>query len=257
MKRKTDRSVPAGFIGRFARLEWDLINSNRFFLSDENSEFVRYMVEYFKAKPAVLRSGSNLFRARAIKDRPNMTTLRMFGRFGQPHKLEEMKAPPSSKASEGRINPQGVSYLYCAKNEATAIAEVRPWADCQVTVAKLKVSKKCRLADITYMDTKPSLRSSKPSEDERNERDWIFFIRNVVARCFSTPNNPHDLASYVVSQYISGAIKDAGLDGVMYSSSLYPRGVNVALFDQNVVDVESVSSHLVHRIRVASVRMRN
>src|SRR5258706_9457584 len=77
-----------------------------------------------------LLQGKNLFRARL--GLPSAGKMRPFPSG------KEMGAPPDLKARGGRANPNGISYLYAADEEATAIAEVRPYLGAKVSVAKME-----------------------------------------------------------------------------------------------------------------------
>ena len=60
-----------------------------------------------------------------------------------------MLAPPAELATAGRANPRGISYLYCATDEPTCIAEIRPWKGAKVTVAHIVVpNKKLKLVGL-------------------------------------------------------------------------------------------------------------
>ena len=49
---------------------------------------------------------------------------------------KDLGAPPDGKASYGRVNPKGISYLYVAEAKETVIAEVQPWLNASVTIAE-------------------------------------------------------------------------------------------------------------------------
>jgi hypothetical protein len=53
----------------------------------------------------------------------------------------ENSGAPSKSASNGRINPSGISYLYTARDEKTAISEIQPMNGALISVAKIKTKK--------------------------------------------------------------------------------------------------------------------
>lgn len=57
--------------------------------------------------------------------------------------------PMKDAAYEGRVNPKGISYLYLATDEKTAIYEMCPWVCKKVTVAKFDARKELRIVDLT------------------------------------------------------------------------------------------------------------
>lgn len=54
-----------------------------------------------------------------------VTLYRATKEIGANSRDEEMLAPPKGVASAGRCNPEGISSLYMASNEETAIKEIR------------------------------------------------------------------------------------------------------------------------------------
>jgi RES domain-containing protein len=66
-----------------------------------------------------------------------------------------MGAPPPNLARPGRMNPLGIPYLYVALDQATAIAEVRPWLGALLSVARLSPQRTLRVVNLNYRDVKP------------------------------------------------------------------------------------------------------
>lgn len=130
-------------------------------------------------------------------------------------------------ASEGRVNPKGISCLYLACDKKTSISEVRPWVGKFVSTARFKTTKPLTLIDcsvahsddyVVYFD--------EPSPLEREQAVW-----RDIDRAFSQPVNPDDsTAEYVPTQILAELFRKNGFDGVMYKSCLGP-GSNIALFD--------------------------
>ena len=89
------------------RLEASLKEGNRFFVDDA------IIAEIDALPTTTAQLPEALFRARIDHDRGGL-------------RPDQLGAPPSAVATPGRANPRGISYLYMASNEATAIAEVRP-----------------------------------------------------------------------------------------------------------------------------------
>jgi hypothetical protein len=67
----------------------------------------------------------------------------------QPYSGSDIGPPPISKATPGRANRSGRVVLYCADQEQTAIAEVRPARGEYVSVAELHTRQELRLADLS------------------------------------------------------------------------------------------------------------
>src|SRR5262249_61547567 len=67
----------------------------------------------------------------------------------QPFEGADIGAPPSERAKSGRANAEGEVRLYAADQEATAIAEVRPWRGLLVSVAEVNSVSDLRLVDLS------------------------------------------------------------------------------------------------------------
>jgi RES domain-containing protein len=157
---------------------------------------------------------------------------------------EEMAAPPPAKAKGGRLNPEGIPYLYVASNEATAIAEVRPWQRATVSVASLRLAR-----DVSVVDF---CRPTADAPPETEQEDWEKgqeFTWGMVVDSFSIPHHQEDSVRYLPTQYLAETFKAASFDGIRYESSLSPSGQNIALFDCAVAGVENVRRARVTRIR--------
>lgn len=140
---------------------------------------------------------------------------------------KESDAPPIEKASDGRINPKGISYLYASDNIYTAALEVRPVVSQYVSIAEIEVIKDIKLFDFTvnyeFQDAQKYFEQSV---------DWT-----VLGEYFSQPNYSGE-AAYLATQYISEYIKhlkdEEGknvFDGLCFKSSLDQNGLNYVLFD--------------------------
>ena len=138
-------------------------------------------------------------------------------------------APPKGTASAGRCNPEGVSYLYAALEEHTAIAEIRPFIRDSISVAVLNPSRDLRLVNFDY----------EPTEIV-NGRDFLFDdIRRDFARINKTQNG-----DYFITQFIAALIEHLGYDGLCFRSSLVKDGTNYVIFNPD--NSPAVSSKLVY-----------
>ena len=138
-------------------------------------------------------------------------------------------APPKGTASAGRCNPEGVSYLYAALEEHTAIAEIRPFIRDAISVAVLKPDRDLRLVDFDYEPTAVV-----------TGRDFLFDdIRRDFARINKTQNG-----DYFITQFIAALIEHLGYDGLCFRSSIVKDGTNYVIFNSD--NISAVSSKLVY-----------
>lgn len=138
-------------------------------------------------------------------------------------------APPKGTAGAGRCNPEGVSYLYAALEEHTAVAEIRPFIRDSISVAMLKSARDLNLVNFDFEPTAVV-----------NGRDFLFDdIRRDFARINKTQNG-----DYFITQFIAALIEHLGYDGLCFRSSLVKDGTNYVIF--NPSDCPAISSKLVY-----------
>lgn len=165
---------------------------------------------------------------------------------GQPSPLlpTEMGAPPRRLARPGRLNPDSIPYLYVATNLKTAVSEIRPWMEADVTIAYFRTLQPLRVIDtsgdkpknrfsrliMTYRNGEGSIAERAPESFTPEEKDaWVW---GDINRDFSTPRSPNGTSlQYLGTQYLSEFFKANGFDGVAYQSSLSDDGHNLAIFD--------------------------
>jgi RES domain-containing protein len=68
-----------------------------------------------------------------------------------------MGAPPSKKARAGRMNPAGISYLYLAFEQETALAEVIGSPPCTAIIAQFQTLHELRILDLTKLPVVSSI----------------------------------------------------------------------------------------------------
>ena len=137
-------------------------------------------------------------------------------------------APPRGTAGAGRCNPEGVSYLYAALEEHTAIAEIRPFIRDAISVSIHKPTRDLHLVNFDFEPTAVV-----------NGRDFLFDdIRRDFAKINKTQNG-----NYSITQFITAMIEHLGFDGLCFRSSLVKDGTNYVIF--NPENCPALSSKLV------------
>ena len=146
---------------------------------------------------------------------------------------QELGPPPSKSAKAGRMNAQGISVFYGAKEKPTCVSELRPPVGSTVVLGQFELMRPVTLLDLgalaevyvnaSYFDPEYSVRKSRAA-----------FLRRFV-RESSQPVMPDDealeyLPTQVVAEYLSH-LANPCLDGMMYpSSQTAGSGQNVVLF---------------------------
>lgn len=211
-----------------------LLKQNRYILSKKWKDFIETVLFTAKKRERLLKSGSVLFRARIGRNEREYVNDEGHWEFDvSPLFPQEIDAPLSGKAIEGRINPKGISYLYLANTIETAISEVRPWLKQEVTVGRFSLGKDILVVDASQDKHSQHIFSERKIEEPLEK--WEPFIWRDINQSFSIPaivGEEH--IHYVPTQYLSECFKNAGYEGIIYKSSLTEDGYNVALFDPKV-----------------------
>jgi hypothetical protein len=144
--------------------------------------------------------------------------------------LDNMGAPPSTLATAGRANPAGISYLYLAKNEDTAIAEVRPYNSCGVSIASFS-----SIAPIKFLNLTSPRKSISPSKYDESEYLHLLTcieLLETFAYELAQPIKPERaIIDYVPTQFLCEYIKSlGGFKGIIFNSS-FGTGNNYVVFE--------------------------
>lgn len=210
---------------------------NRFHI--DNTSVLKEIYDYFKSNSTVtIKKGKKVYRAR-------IDTSSQYNLEGTP--LDKMGAPPIELANEGRINPIGMRYLYCAHELKTAISELRPWANAMVTVAEGIVKNDCKI----IMFQKSYFEGSGDLTDHKT----LFEIS--VNSLFTGRHSPQNRIGYLPSQYLSEYIKKEGFDGISYLSSLTKRGNNIAFFYPDLVEFHKTEVFKIQEVEYKYFNVNN
>ena len=142
--------------------------------------------------------------------------------------LEELRQPPPNKATPGRANPDGISYLYLAEDRETTLYEIGASLNDFVSIGEFEL-----LSDIKVVELK-DVHTISPFIEDVNLEDYIK-NRDILTQfglALSTPLRSFDsLREYLPTQYLCEYIKSLGIDGVKYASAMNRGGTNYAIFD--------------------------
>lgn len=185
----------------------------------------RYHIDYFQRKAldtflsAVCVSVSpneSLYRARICYDGKEFTP-------------EEMGAPPNSLARAGRINPAGISELYLADGEDTALHEVRAGMFDVVTFGSFHPQRQLTVADLSAFSRISPFADAISTESVAVNHE---VLREMTAEMAKQMRSNDDPIEYVPTQFIAEYAKTVeGIDGVRYDSTLVKGGVNYCFFN--------------------------
>jgi RES domain-containing protein len=153
----------------------------------------------------------------------------------QPFQGTDIGAPPPRQRKSGRANAEGELVLYVADEEATAIAEVRPWRGLFVSVAQVQAARDVRIVDLSEAPPATNPFTDESPQYEVELEELLMAFGEELGRPLRRADNPSD---YLPSQKLVRRIRQCGFyDGIRYPSAMSSRGTNVVLFDPTVVEI--------------------
>ena len=150
---------------------------------------------------------------------------------------ERMK-PRAEYAKEGRANSAGIPVLYLASTERTAISEVRPWVESDVSLAQFRITRELRAIDLSQGHGRSSWEGftrrqlfgeEEPDADAKEKAVWI-----DIDNAFSRPVTLSDeKENYIPTRILAELFQEAGYDAIVYRSHFGQEernGHNLAIF---------------------------
>ena len=205
--------------------EWEdfvegIKTKNRFHTDFLNLEVFYSFCNYIKK---TYKAGTIFYRARICPDDTGFTT-------------DKMGAPPVENATAGRANSAGISCLYLADKEKTALYEIRAGIYDYVAVGKFVLKEDIEVVNLTLVDQISPFGGIDNTVHAVNKRH-LKKISDEIAR----PLRRHDsLLDYLPTQYISDFIKCKEFAGIEYKSTMYRSGYNLAIFDERLFECVNV-----------------
>lgn len=180
--------------------------------------------------------GSLVRRHYLVQVLPKTTVLYRVRPDGLPYSPEAQGAPPKEKATAGRMNPAGISYLYLAFDEKTARLEKRGTQEEQsVTVSRWSPERDLHVIDLTRYFECPSVFSEQRAKYEIVQ--FLYAFINEISEPVEYDGREHiDYApTQVVSEYFAQVFRYGNgkrVDGLIYSSAVSQQGKNLVVFPQ-------------------------
>lgn len=208
----------------FHNFEREVKFENRFVHSEAVSEFLSNIKRTLPSRERSVASSAILYRGQIGYeefDSEGQSTISGFH-------ASRMKPIPH-KGKEGRANPKGISYLYLASEENTALAELRPSLGQYISSAQFQVHRNLRVVDcysVTRHYTHLECIFNPPtSQEEIGNAVW-----SMINEAFTRPvTNADEASDYVPTQILAEFFKSHGFDGVCFKSSM-GIGYNFILF---------------------------
>lgn len=187
-----------------------------------------------------LPADTSFHRARIGKESTQFDGFDYSARY-VPYSGEKLAAPMPIIAGAGRLNRAGVSMLYLASDQATAINEVRPHPGHLVSTGQFRSTSPLSVADFS------SVRIEEFTGSDTDLQEY--WLLHSIDRAFGVPVPPEERARYMVTQLLTDTLRHLGFDGVAYRSSV-GNGINVAVFDPRPFGYVADSARIVRIERV-------
>ncbi|MFA5300187.1 MAG: RES domain-containing protein [Lutibacter sp.] len=192
-----------------------------------------------------LKKGFELFRAR-LHHQSGL----------QVYKPEEMTCPPREFANGGRANPSGIPFLYLSDNPETVLYEVRASYLDELSVGTFQL--KPDIESIKLVDFTEDTSLFQPNTSTINKIIKGKLLRQKISSDLSKPMRRYDSElEYIPTQFICEFIKVfTGALGIRFSSSLHPKGNNIVLFNQELMNCKSVKKVKIHSINLQGMDVK-
>lgn len=232
--------------GYNAFAEWEafcsyLIKDNRFILNEEWGKFVEKIITFAHKNEKKLDAKQQYWRARIAKGFKRKGDRFVANSFTK----DEMGAPPREKTKDGRANPKGIPYLYLSDEPATAIAEVRPYLNAEVTLALFELKKQIKVIDL-FENTFPIM--ALLNDPESTPKDEEILLWTAINFYFSASLTPNNELIYIPTQYISELFKNNGYDGIIFGSAQKKGKRNLVLFSPCSTEIKKIEQRLIKDI---------
>jgi len=165
----------------------------------------------------------------------------------------EMLSPPVEKTTAGRVNPQGIPYLYLSTDPKTTLYETRASYLDNISVGLFQIKEDIQLRIVDFTNSQSTFNHTD---------DMIQFVtgqllRRAISVDLSKPLRRYDSElEYIPTQFICEFIRYiTKVDGIQFNSSLRKGGINIVLFNQENINCSEVELHQITNIEIGSDRL--
>lgn len=225
--------------------EWNQLSKdlkhNRRFTHVEASRFYERLIEAcmhtletkeeFNSALKTIKMGTVFYRGRLVKD--NFHRDLLLSNPGQ-----ELCAPPDYLATNSRMSPPGISFMYMASDPETSIAELRPYVNDTIAIGEFVSTKEFKFFDFTLLD-KLKHEDANILDDPKNDKYFQKrYLLSSLHELISKPFRATD-TSYIETQMFAETIRnyrEGFFDGIIFGSSQRDGGLNYVLFGDYLKD---------------------
>ncbi|RJL47142.1 RES domain-containing protein [Pectobacterium carotovorum] len=181
----------------------------------------------------IIDIGIEFYRGRRVLDDEHKKQLTLTNK--------EFYAPPPERATNSRMSPPGMPFLYTATDQKTCIAELHPFAGDEIAVIKLETERPLYFFDLTRaIDVKygPLGLIHDPSAKLYAYRHLLSHLHDLIAQPFRATD-----ISYTAIQAFAETVrhyefkhneKKRNFDGIIFNSTQMNGGLNYVFFGDSV-----------------------
>lgn len=174
----------------------------------------------------ILPAGTVIYRARICESRTVLKDM-----LDDP--MKQVGPPPSAKARAGRMNAEGITVLYAAREPDTGVAEMRPALGSEVALIGMRTKRDLKILDFPRLERARSSKSLSYFQPDFSEQVARHAFLRRLHGLISKPIVPGNEADYLITQTMAeylAHVHDEPFDGILFSSVQREGGSNIVLF---------------------------
>lgn len=187
----------------------------------------------FNSALTCLPKGAILYRGRIAKDKGQINAF-----LADP--VKELSAPPEHLATNSRMSPPGISFLYTAGDFETALAELHPFVNDTVAIGEFITTRALNFFDFTRLDNFAHAEANILDNPKKQITFQNRYLLDSLHYLISRPYRAND-TTYIETQVLAEVIRNFRkrmYDGIIFGSSQLDEGFNYVIFGE-VTDTES------------------
>lgn len=263
------------FVARWEHLIAELKHKRRFFSESVHDFFSHLFCDLDKIKAwdepsrrsisvvETIFPFEPIFRARVIEQDDLERVI------NEPYKL--IGPAPRNKARSGRMSPDGVVALYCAKDAATALAELRPPIGSIAAVITMVAKRPLRVLNFERLERASDegwgAYLSKDYDMAYNTRVFLKKLHSLISLPVAPGHESDYLITQTMAEYLSH-VYEPNFDGITFKSVQRSEGTNLVLFaNKNSLEAnvdtfpveyihDSLSFHKTERVEYSHLQMQ-
>lgn len=151
--------------------------------------------------------------------------------------LALMGKPPADKTTSGRANPNGIPYLYLSADVETTVYESRSTYLDFLTVAQFRLRDRMKVVSLRGIGKISPVVFGDQLEKYLSHQKYLIRLERELSKPVRRYDKELD---YLPSQYLCEYVKSLGYDAIEYGSSLRDGGINLAVFNDGMLEPRSV-----------------